>query len=263
MAAQPEGTPCWTDAMFPDLEAAKTFYSELLGWTYSEGLEEFGYYTQAYSDGKAVAALSPQMPGMESAPAAWNLYFATPDIAATTTKIRDNGGALTMEPMEVGEFGTMVTAQDPSGAYFSAWQAAGHEGFEKTGEPGSFAWAEVTTRDAAKADAFYPAVFPFEVQRMADEHIDFCVWNVNGRPVAGRMKMTDDFPPEVPPYINVYFAVPDCDAAVATVNKRGGQVHFGPMDSPFGRFAAVADQQGAAFSVIDLQRTQGEMPEMT
>ncbi|WP_327323386.1 VOC family protein [Streptomyces sp. NBC_01210] len=262
MAALPEGTPCWADAMFPDLEAAKSFYSELMGWTYDEGSEEFGNYTQARSDGRLVAAVVPQMPGMES-PAAWNLYFASPDAAATAAKIRENGGTLLMEPMQVGEFGTMATAQDPSGVSFSVWQPGAHEGFEKTGEPGSFAWAEITTRDAAKADAFFTATFPFEVQKMKHEVVDFHLWNIGGRPVAGRMKMTDDFPPDVPPHVNVYFAVADCDAAIATVNKLGGQVHFGPMDSPFGRFATVADQQGAVFSVIDLQTTKGEMPEMT
>jgi hypothetical protein len=35
------------------------------------------------------------------------------------------------------------------------------------------------------------------------------------------------------------------------------------MDSPFGRFAALSDPQGAPFSVIDMKTTQGEMPEMT
>lgn len=40
-------------------------------------------------------------------------------------------------------------------------------------------------------------------------------------------------------------------------------MHFGPHDSPFGRFAAVSDPQGAAFSVIDLKTTKGEMPKIT
>jgi hypothetical protein len=35
------------------------------------------------------------------------------------------------------------------------------------------------------------------------------------------------------------------------------------MDSPFGRFAALSDPQGASFSVIDMKTTQGEMPTMT
>jgi predicted enzyme related to lactoylglutathione lyase len=50
------------------------------------------------------------------------------------------------------------------------------------------------------------------------------------------------------------------DAAVAKATERGGVLRFGPMDSPFGRFAALSDPQGAAFSVIDVQTTKGDMP---
>ncbi len=69
--------------------------------------------------------------------------------------------------------------------------------------------------------------------------------------------MTDDFPPEVPPYINVYFTVADCDEAVARATARGGVLRFGPMDTPFGRFAAISDPQGANFSVLDITTTAG------
>ncbi|GAA1945630.1 VOC family protein [Streptomyces durmitorensis] len=259
MSAYPEGTPCWADAMFPDVEAAKSFYGEVLGWTFDSGSEEFGGYTQARSDGKAVAAVVPQMGGADG-PAAWNLYFASPDAAATAAKIRDNGGTLAMEPVQVGDFGTMVTAQEPSGAYFSVWQPGSHEGFEKTGEAGAYCWAELTTRDPAAADAFLPSVFPFEVKKMDVDDVDFSVFEVGGQPVLGRLKMTEDFPPDVPPFLNVHFAVDNCDAAIVTVAKLGGHLLFGPMDSPFGRFATVADQQGATFSIIDLTTTEGEMP---
>ncbi|MFF1698180.1 VOC family protein [Streptomyces sp. NPDC058257] len=259
MAAHPEGTPCWADAMFPDVAAAKSFYGELLGWTFDSGSEEFGGYTQARSDGRAVAAVVPRMQGVEG-PAAWNLYFASPDAAATAAKIRDHGGTLAMEPTRVGDFGTMATAQEPSGAYFSVWQPGAHEGFEKTGEAGAYCWAELTTRDPAAADAFLPAVFPFEVETMDVDDVDYGVFKIGDRAVLGRLKMTEDFPPDMPPFINVHFAVDNCDAAIATVTKLGGRLLLGPMDSPFGRFATVADQQGATFSVVDLTTTEGEMP---
>lgn len=259
MSAYSEGTPCWADAMFPDVEAAKSFYGEVLGWTFDSGSEEFGGYTQARSDGKAVAAVVPQMQGMDG-PAAWNLYFATPDAAATAAKIRDNGGTLAVEPMQVGDFGTMATAQEPSGAYFSVWQPGSHQGFEKIGESGAYCWAELTTRDPVAADAFLPSVFPFDMKKMEVDDVDFNVFQLGDQPVLGRLKMTDDFPPDVPPFINVHFAVDNCDAAIVTITKLGGQLLFGPMDSPFGRFATVADQQGATFSIIDLTTTEGEMP---
>ncbi|RPK94059.1 MULTISPECIES: VOC family protein [Streptomyces] len=261
MAVQPEGTPCWADATFADLEGAKSFYGDVLGWTFGESLAEFGHYTQAYADGKVAAALSPPMPGEAESPSAWCLYLASADTAATAGKVRGHGGEVLVEPVQVGEFGTMALARDPGGAVFGIWQADTHEGFEtKIGAPGGYCWSEVFTRDAKTVDAFYPAVFPYTVRKFDDESMDFSMFDVQGETVLGRMAMGDDFPPEVPSYLNVYFAVPDCDAAVAKATERGGVLRYGPANSPFGRFATLSDPQGAWFTVVDVSTTEGEMP---
>ncbi|MEU9105965.1 VOC family protein [Streptomyces xanthophaeus] len=270
MAEYTEGAPCWVDAMFSDVEGAKSFYAEVLGWTFGESATEFGSYTQAYSDGKAVAAVVPPMPGTD-APSQWCLYFASRDAVATAEKIKAAGGDLLMEPMQVGSFGSMAIAKEPSGAVFGVWQPGDHKGFEKMGEPGSYAWAEVFTREPDKADAFLSKVFAYESQQMdtGDDPetagMDFKVFSLDGKenPVLGRMRMGEEFPPQVPSYIQIYFSVPDCDEAVAKAKKLGGTLLFGPMDSPFGRFAAATDQQGAAFAVIDMSTTVGEMPQMS
>ncbi|MBW1604223.1 VOC family protein [Streptomyces sp. JJ66] len=260
MPAHAEGVPCWADVLVPDLAAGKHFYGELFGWTFGESPPEFGYYTGALSDGKAVAALTPPMPDQEPQ-AAWTLYYASDDTDATAERIRAHGGELLMEPMDVAEFGRMCLARDPGGAVFGVWQARSHTGFDKEGEPGAYTWSEVNTRDAAAVDAFYPAVFPSMRSRpVPDASVDLMAWEVDGAPVAARCLMTDDWPASVPAHIAVYFAVDDCDAALDTVTRLGGQVHFGPLDSPYGRFAGVADQQGAAFSVIDLSKRVGEPP---
>ncbi|MER7150930.1 VOC family protein [Streptomyces lydicus] len=271
MTEFPEGAPCWADAMFKDVEGAKSFYGEVLGWTFGEAASEYGNYTQAYSDGKAVAAVVPPMPGGDDVPSAWCLYFASKDVQKTADKIKEAGGTLLMEPMQVGTFGSMALAREPSGAVLGIWQAGVHQGFEKVGEPGAYCWAEAFTRDPEKADAFLTQVFPYSARKMepgkdADaQDIDFKVFSVGGRdnPVLGRMKMGDEFPKQVPSYIQVYFNVENCDEAVAKTKKLGGRLHFGPMDSPFGRFAALGDPQGAAFAVIDMSTTAGEMPRMT
>ncbi|MGW2458623.1 VOC family protein [Streptomyces argyrophyllae] len=261
MAVQPEGTPCWADAMFSDVEGAKRFYGDVLGWTFGESSSEYGNYTQAYVDGRAVAAVVPPMPGQEGQ-SQWCLYFASPDAAATAERIRENGGEVLMEPMQVGDFGTMCLAREPSGAVFGVWQAGTHEGFEAVATPGAYCWAEVFTREPEQTDAFLAAVFPYRVKEIEDDAVDFRMFDVGEDTVLGRMRMTDDFPPEVPSYINVYFAVDDCDAAVDRAVKLGGILRFGPMSSPFGRFAALSDPQGANLSVIDITTTEGEMPKV-
>ncbi|MER0240811.1 VOC family protein [Streptomyces sp. HSW2009] len=264
MATYPEGVPCWADAMFTDLEGAKAFYGDVLGWTFGESSTEFGNYTQAYVGDQAVAAVVPPMPGSEES-SAWCLYFASDDAAATAARIRDNGGEVLMGPMQVSDFGTMVLARDPAGVAFGVWQGNRHQGFDKVGDVGAYCWAEVYTRQPEQTDAFFTAVFGYRAQRVDDDQMDFKIFTPAGQDgdaVLGRAAMGEDFPAEAPAHIKIYFAVADCDAAVTRATARGAKVHFGPLATPFGRFASLGDPQGAAFAVIDPSNTEGEMPRM-
>jgi hypothetical protein len=50
-----------------------------------------------------------------------------------------------------------------------------------------------------------------------------------------------------------YFMVANCDAGVAKAKELGGSVKVPPMNIPkVGRFAAIADPQGAVFAIINL-----------
>ncbi|KAB8163799.1 VOC family protein [Streptomyces sp. 3MP-14] len=260
----PEGVPCWADATLPDLRAGKAFYGELFGWTFDEEAAAEGRYTQAFADGQPVAGLSPQLPGQE-VPPAWVLYYASPDVGATANRIREHGGQLLAEPMDVGDLGAMLLGWDPGGVLFGVWQPGRHPGFGRVDANGAFVWSEVVTRDPAAADAFFPGVFPFRARRMESEpgeDMDYLVWNVGDRMVGGRYVPPADAPASAAPRIEVYYAVPDCDAAVRTAERLGGTVHSGPTDSPFGRMAALSDPQGASLSVIDVSTTRGEPPRM-
>lgn len=261
MTAYPEGTPCWADLMSADLAGVKDFYGDVLGWTFADKSTEFGGFTEAYADGKAVAAVVPPMSD-DGAPSAWCLYFASHDAEATAAKIRDNGGEVLAGPTRIDGFGTTVTARDPAGVTFGVWQADQRQGFDQPGEPGGYCWAEIFTREPELTDAFFSAVFPYRAQRIEDEQMDFKIFSLGEGAVLGRMAMGEEFPAEVPAHIQVYFAVDDCDAAVARVTERGGALHFGPMDTPFGRFASIADALGAGCALIDVNKTAGELPEM-
>jgi len=155
-----EGTPCWTDAMLPDLEAGKRFYGELFGWTYGDPAPpEQGSYTLARLDGERVAGLARKPDGR--LPTVWTVYFATPDAAATAERIRAAGGQLVTEPLPMGGAGIAATAVDPGGAAFGLWQPGTLTGFEALRRPGAYVWTEVFTREKRAVDAFYAEVFGY------------------------------------------------------------------------------------------------------
>ncbi|MEU4210138.1 VOC family protein [Streptomyces sp. NPDC026206] len=253
----PEGAPCWADVMLSDVAAGKRFYGEILGWTFEDAGGEYGHYTQAFHGGKNVAALAPKPDGRM--PTAWSVYFASRDAAATGDRIRAAHGQIIMGPMAIGGFGTMLMAADPGGAVFGVWEAGSHKGFEKRGEPGAYGWTEAYTWDAKAIDPFYEEVFGFATHDLSDEAgIEFAVWTPAGAPatpenaVAGRAVMDDRFPREMPAHFLVYFVVEDCDAVVRAVQRLHGRIRWEPQDTPYGRFALLADDQGADFAVIDV-----------
>ncbi|MET8434233.1 VOC family protein [Streptomyces sp900116325] len=172
MAAFAHSAPCWVDVQLPDLEAGKRFYGELFGWTFRAGeeVDRGGPCVDALSGGKLVAALAAKQDGRM--PTAWGIYFATDDIVATVTRIRQAGGQMITEPVRVGGAGVLAQAADPGGAVFGLWQAGDRSGFQKQNEPGSFCWTEVYTRQKDRVDAFYEQVFGFRGTNLGSADTD-------------------------------------------------------------------------------------------
>jgi uncharacterized protein len=132
-ARWPVGVPCWTDLTAADVDAAKAFYSDVLGWSFTDPDAEYGGYSIAVTRDAAAAGIGPQQPG---APMAWTLYFASDDADETAAAVGEQGGTVLLAPGDVGELGRMFIAADPSGAAFGVWQAGTHIGAGIVNEPG-------------------------------------------------------------------------------------------------------------------------------
>jgi predicted enzyme related to lactoylglutathione lyase len=241
----PNGTPCWVDIGVPDTDAARDFYTALLGWEYTGGDPEFGGYLTATKNGENAAGMGPQQDPAD--PPRWTTYFATDDAAGTAARIRESGGTVIVEPMEVGPMGTMVIALDPQGNPFGLWQSGMHTGARIYNEPGALSWNEAMTDDSAAAREFYSTVFGFRFEPMGGEEMDYTTFSTGGNPLGGLGGRQGG---SMPQGWLTCFSVDDTDQAVATIQAKGGTVTMPPMDTPFGRFAVVADPWGAPFEVM-------------
>lgn len=248
------GTPAWADLSTSDAAAGKTFYSKLFGWEGQDLGPEAGNYVIFRLDGKQVAALGPvQNPGQ---PSAWSVYIATDDAQATTKKVREAGGTVALEPMEVMDQGSMAVFQDPIGAFISVWQPAKMKGFDLTNQPGTFAWAELNARGVEKTKPFYKTVFGWadKTSPMGEGQAPYTEWQLGGESIGGGMEMGSDTPSNIPPFWLVYFGVADPDATATKAAELGGKVNFGPQDFPGGRFAVISDPQGATFGILRMSQ---------
>jgi len=241
-------TPRWVDLGSPDLEASKRFYSSLFGWSAESMGEEAGGYTLFNKGSAQVAGAGPLM--MEGQPTAWTTYVYVDDLDATAAKVSAAGGTVLVAPMDVLDVGRMGVFLDSTGAAFAAWQPKAHTGAGLFNEPGSLTWNELASRDIEASKRFYASVFGWEGSTSPFGPTTYTEFKVNGNTIGGMRELGAQDAADVPPHWLVYFAVADTDATVAKAESEGAHSLVPPTTIPPGRFAVLADPQGAVFAII-------------
>lgn len=245
----PIGSPCWVDLMTSDTERGRSFYGQLFGWTAEEPAEEFGGYFSFTKDGVRVAGCMASQPG--GGPDIWSVYLASDDAEKTVDAATANGGQVHVQPMVVGDLGTMAVLGDPGGAGIGVWQPGLHKGFGVLGEADTPSWFELHTRDYQVAVEFYRNVFRWDTEAVSDTpEFRYTILTHGDDELAGIMDSADFLPEGVPAHWSVYFGVEDTDAALAKVVELGGSILKAAEDTPYGRLAAAADPTGAEFRLV-------------
>jgi predicted enzyme related to lactoylglutathione lyase len=254
------GIFCWWELSTNDAAAAKSFYSNLFGWTpFDVPLSNGGVYTMLKVDGKDVAALhdmSVNEMNEKGIPPHWLSYIASSNVEETAQKVTANGGTLIVPPMDVMEQGRMLVLQDPTGAVVGVWESQAHKGAGHMNKVGGVIWNELTTSNTAVAGEFYRNTFGWTSvdQQMGD--MTYTMFNQGENSIAGMMQI-DPAWGEVPSNWMPYFWVADCDASVAQARELGAKVVMEPMEvEGVGRMCLLQDPQGAHFSIIKM----AEMP---
>jgi predicted enzyme related to lactoylglutathione lyase len=195
-------------------------------------------------------------------PCVWATYIAVADAGETLDKVRQAGGQVMFGPDDVMDLGKLGVFSDPAGAVCGVWEPGTFAGAELVNENGSFGWNELGTREVASSRDFYTRVFGWTVEDQdMGEMGTYHLWKRGGDSVGGMMDITGRVPDEVPNHWLVYFTVPDADMAAETAKSNGGQVTFGPIDIPVGRFAIIVDPHGAVFAVMaPTEETRREAP---
>lgn len=131
---------------------------------------------------------------------------------------------------------------------------------------GSFIWYELLTTDMTAAGRFYRSVIGWDVNTEAMGG-DYQLFEVPGagRAVGGMMLLTEEMKRDgVPPNWTGYVEVDDVDAMAARFRELGGTVRKGPAEIPgIGRFAVVADPQGAVILIFKPYPMENAPPPVT
>lgn len=119
-----------------------------------------------------------------------------------------------------------------------------------TTNKGLFVWYEHMTRDVPAAIAFYSEVVGWTTQPFGQG--DYLMWVGSQGPLGGVMQLAEEGEQQdARPHWTAHVQVEDVDATAALAKKRRGKICHDPTDIPtVGRFAVIADPQGASLSVF-------------
>jgi len=116
----------------------------------------------------------------------------------------------------------------------------------------NFIWYELMTSDMAAAEAFYGKVVGWTPKHWGSDEMPYILMNVGEIGIAGIMNIPDEAKAMgTPPMWLGYIHASDTDEMVEAIRKAGGRIYREPADIPeIGRFAVVADPQGATFMLM-------------
>jgi uncharacterized protein len=118
-----QGTFVWDELLCTDVEGARSFYRELLGWTAIDmDMGEFVYTIFKRNGDKDAAGAMKKPEGTPGPPAAWLTYLATADVDASVQKATQLGATTFMPGTDVPNVGRLAVLQDPTGAAFGLFK---------------------------------------------------------------------------------------------------------------------------------------------
>lgn len=245
----------WYDLMTTDPEAAKAFYTAVVGWgtTVWNGPAPYTMWTV----GDQPIGGTMQLPAEAVAQGArphWLAYVSTNDVAATVQRAQELGATVMAPPTDIPSVGQYAVLNDPQGVLFAVYKSINAAPPEPPGSPqaGHFSWHELSTMDYEAAFAFYAALFGWEKTTAMDMGPNgvYQMFGPGGGVTFGGMsnKMPENHEP--PAWLH-YSRVPDINRTVEAIRERGGTVAMGPHEVPGGDWIVIGvDPQGGPFAVV-------------
>jgi predicted enzyme related to lactoylglutathione lyase len=256
VAAPPAtGRFVWRDLMTTDPEKVKAFYSELLGWTFTQhDMGDFVY--EMFKIGEEhFGGIMPLDPA-HGIPSNWVSYIHVPSVDEAVATVSAQGGSVSTPAMDIPEVGRFAIVADPRGAHFALFTSlpienASGDSSEFVMPPiGGVSWNELLTSDTAGAKDFYGAITGWRFDDMDNTMAGdqtYTVMKQGDRMDGGLMGKPDDLP--VSMWV-IYYRVEDIDRSRNDVTRLGGQNTTEIIDVPgIGRIAWATDPTGALFAI--------------
>ncbi|MEM8816661.1 MAG: VOC family protein [Pseudomonadota bacterium] len=184
------GTIVWHDLLTHDIELAKRFYGDLLGWDYEVEHAEHFVWTGKAADYPLIVADEVAHGGFvevdREEAAHWLAFVAAPDVDSATARVAGLGGRVVRQAFDIPGVGRTSVVADPGGALICPFLRS----HDFPAPRDTFVWDELLTDNPEAAVSFYAGLFDWKSEPV-DEPEDrtggggVLFRNIDGEPVAG------------------------------------------------------------------------------
>jgi len=247
----------WYELMTTDVEIAKTFYANVMGWGARNASTPGSAYSLFITGESPVAGLvkASEEARRKGAAPHWMGYVEVDDVDAVVDRIKRAGGAVHVPATDIPGVSRFAVVADPQMAAFALvkGQRSSHTQFAGPDAPGRVGWHELLAADWEKALAFYREIFGWE---KADSHFGamgvYQGFSARGKPMGGMFTKPTTLPL---PFWLYYFNTDDIQAAAKRVEAGGGEILYGPTAVPGGAWIVhCTDPLGALFALLNRPR---------
>lgn len=241
-----QGQIIWHDLITDDVETAKSFYGELLGWRF----RQIGDYTLVLNDSQQIGGMVELKDRTKQRRSGgWIPYFSIPEVDDTANWVQSIGGEILKGPGDMINRGRYATILDPFGAPLVLLDSEKGDPPQTEAHIGDWLWNELWTTDVDAALDFYQDLGSYAAEKAsAEEDKDYWLLLDDDEQYQGGITITpfEDLPSQWVPVVRVSDTL-DTAAKVAAL---GGTVIINP-DHPLtnGSVALIRDPTGGIFMV--------------
>ena len=244
----------WYELATADVESAKAFYGDVVGWGTGEVSMPGSTYTLFTARGAPVAGLAKLLEGagQSGVRPQWVGYVEVSDVDAAAERVKELGGAVHVPPMDIPNVSRFSLIADPQGATIALIKGRdkSQEQLAQPSAPGHAVWRELLASDWGKSFPFYNQLLGWQkAGSFPDPSGVYQEFSAGTETIGGMLNS-----PEMQGFSLwlYYFSVRDIGAAAKRVVAGGGQILYGPVTVPgHGRIVQGMDPQGAAFGLMD------------
>jgi predicted enzyme related to lactoylglutathione lyase len=239
----------WGDLVTDDVQAARKFYSQLLGWTF----QDIGDYTICANDGRPLCGMFQRArPAGSNAKPRWFGYISVANVGRAQKAAVSGGGKVLAAPMKMPNRGEQAVFADAEGAVFGVVKSSAGDPEDFLADPGDWIWIQLLSRDANKAAQFYRSVGGYEIveNTLTNSSSDYVL--VSGGYARATVRTIRGGKDQVQPTWLPFVRVKSINESVAKTKELGGKVLVEPKSELFnGKVAVVEDPTGAAIGLLE------------